>query len=211
MLTRRTANGARARDAALLIRIKGFAIYTFALRATLHATAARAPSRALSRRRSGGVTLSHRRPPDRLHSHRRTHRLHSHRRHPHRRAHRRHPRRRRVASVPWRRHLLLLQNARHLHLVRHRGARFHRGGVARVDLRLELRVVVADVRQVLEPEVMLLPGVLLRFTGKRAAGRRQSEIREGRGRIWGSSPGGFFTHDANSRGRTESCVNVVSQ
>ena len=211
MLTTRTANGARARDAALLIRIKGFAIATFALRATLPRFRAFAPSRVLSRRRSGGVTLSHRRPPDRLHSHRRTHRLHSHRRHPHRRAHRRHTRRRRVASVPRRRHLLLLQNARHLHLVRHRGARFHRGGVARVDLRLELRVVVADVRQVLEPEVMLLPGVLLRFTGKRAAGRRQSEIREGRGRIWGSSPGGFFTHDANSRERTESCVNVVSQ
>ena len=179
MLTRRTANGARARDAALLIRIKGFAIATFALRATLHATAARAPSRALSRRRSGGVTLSHRRPPDRrTHSHRRTHRLHSHRRHPHRRAHRRHTRRRRVASVPRRRHLLLLQNARHLHLVRHRGARFHRGGVARVDLRLELRVVVADVRQVLEPEVMLLPGVLLRFTGKSGG---KASVRNSRG------------------------------
>ena len=148
--------------------------------------AAFAASRGLSRRRSGGMTLSPRRHPHRLPSHR----LHSYRRHPHRRPHRRayrrHPRRRRVAPVPWRRHLrrrhlllLLLQNARHLHLVRHRGARFHRGGVARVDLRLELRVVVTNVRQVFEPEVMLLSGVLLRFRGKRAAGR--ASVRNSRG------------------------------
>ena len=108
--------------------------------------------------------------------HRCAHWLHSHRRHPQRPPA---PAHSAAGSPGGRRHLLLLQNARHLHLVRHRGARFHRRGVARVDLRLELRVVVTNVRQVFEPEVMLLSGVLLRFKRERAAGR--ASVRNSRG------------------------------
>ena len=137
--------------------------------------AAFAASRRLSRRRSGGLTLSPRHHPQRLSSYR----LHSYRRYPHRCAYRRHPRRWRVSPIPRKRHLLLLQNARYLHLVRHRGAGFYRGCIARVDLRLELRVVVTNVRQVFEPEVMLLSGVLLRFKRERAAGR--ASVRNSRG------------------------------
>jgi len=54
----------------------------------------------------------------------------------------------RVPSVPPRRSHLLLQHSSDLHLIRHRGAVFHHRGGLRLfrNLRLELRVVVANVR-----------------------------------------------------------------
>ena len=114
---------------------------------------------------------------------------------------------------------MLLQHSSHLLLVRHRGAGLDWGSVQYVGLLLELRVVVTNVRQVLEPDVMLLPGVLLRFVG--GQGKGVSELKEDGGPTTtdlevnncARRGGGSFVNRENrrSRRRTESCVNVVSQ